>query len=334
MCQEEGLLFLVKTGLSRTTVGLAPIYELANSCMWDWLHLLHHTLIPARYMHPWTPHIVITTSNCVAYGAHFYNLNVLHCTFAAMVAEHFVGRNAANTEHMRAPLLLFKGLDAILEEHTTFYGDEGWPASCQSLSTHGILTGMGVLTIVYQASNICATLHGLSFLFTICLSSHPRYQRIHQVQEVYGKNHLNLPMTTATLRIGPECSMICAAQKITVAAGLRKYYAELKLGHGIRYRGFSKTKQNTSRLNVEWNQCASVRCIRLILHPSAWNYLMYRSWRMSKPRTTISMIIHMFHCYLGRGLRRQTLLRRRSSLEVNADLILVVSLQALYLQVI
>ena len=144
-CQEGSLLSLVKTGLSRTTVGLAPIYELANSCMWDWLHLPHHTLTPARYMHPGTPHIVITTSNCVAYGAHFYNLNVLHCTFAAMVAEHFVGRNAANTEHMRAPLLLFKGLDAILEEHTTFYGDEGWPASRQSLSPD-VLTGMGVLT--------------------------------------------------------------------------------------------------------------------------------------------------------------------------------------------
>ena len=147
-CQEGSLLSLVKTGLSRTTVGLAPIYELVNSCMWDWLHLPHHTLTSARYMHPGTPHIVITTSNCVAYGAHFYNLNVLHCTFAAMVAEHFVGRNAANTEHMRAPLLLFKGLDAILEEHTTFYGGEGWPAFCQSLSP-GILTGtVGVLTIV------------------------------------------------------------------------------------------------------------------------------------------------------------------------------------------
>ena len=146
-CQEGNLLSLVKTGLSRTTVGLAPIYELVNSCMWDWPHLPHHTLTSARYMHPGTPHIVITTSNCVAYGAHFYNLNVLHCTFAAMVAEHFVGRNAANTEHMRAPLLLFKGLDAILEEHTTFYGDEGWPASRQSLSPD-VLTGMGVLTTV------------------------------------------------------------------------------------------------------------------------------------------------------------------------------------------
>ena len=250
-CQEGNLLSLVKTGLSRTTAGLAPIYELANLCMWDWLHLPHHSLTPARFMHPGTPHIVITTSNCVAYGAHFYNLNVLHCTFAAMVAEHFVGRNAANTEHMRAPLLLFKGLDAILEEHTTFYGDEGWPASCQSLSTRGILTGMGVLTIVYQASNICATLHGLSFLFTICLSSHPGYQRMHQIQEIYGKNHLNLLMTTATLRIGPEYSMICAAQKITVAAGLRKYCAELKLGHGTLFRGSRKTKPNTSRPNVE-----------------------------------------------------------------------------------
>ena len=84
-------------------------------------------------MHPGTPHIVITTGTCVTYGAHFYNMSVLYCTFAAMVADHFVGEHVVNTEHTRAPLLLFKGLDAILEDLVISYGGNVWPESQRGL---------------------------------------------------------------------------------------------------------------------------------------------------------------------------------------------------------
>ena len=85
-------------------------------------------------MHPGTPHIVITTGHCIAYGVHFYNFHMLHATFAAMVADHFSGMNTVNTEHTRAPLLLFKGLDGILEQLEVTYGDGPWPEKCRSSS--------------------------------------------------------------------------------------------------------------------------------------------------------------------------------------------------------
>ena len=62
-----------------------------------------------------------------------------------MVADHFVGEHVVNTEHTRAPLLLFKGLDAILEDLVTTYGGNEWPESWQgllsSLVFRALLTG-------------------------------------------------------------------------------------------------------------------------------------------------------------------------------------------------
>ena len=102
-----------------------------------WFHPLCYSLnAVVRFMQPGTPHIVITTGNCIAYGAHFYSLNTLHATFAAMVADHFVGINTVNTEHTRAPLLLFKGLDATLEKLRVAYGGGPWPEEARCLSLY------------------------------------------------------------------------------------------------------------------------------------------------------------------------------------------------------
>ena len=68
-----------------------------------------------RYMRPATPHIVVTTSSCVAEGSHYYNFNNLDSTFTGMVAEHFYGALITNSELPRAALLLCKGLDALLD---------------------------------------------------------------------------------------------------------------------------------------------------------------------------------------------------------------------------
>ena len=67
-------------------------------------------------MHPGTPHFVVTTQSCVAYGMHFYSLYALEGTLHAMIAEHFNGGGIVNTEHTQAPLLLLKGVDAVLQE--------------------------------------------------------------------------------------------------------------------------------------------------------------------------------------------------------------------------
>ena len=112
-------------------------------------------------MHPGTPHIVITTGTCVTYGTHFYNMNVLHCTFAAMVADHFVGEHVVNTEHTRAPLLLFKGLDAILEDLLMTYGGKEWPESqrglLSSLVFRALLTGHYCRTAYIACSRLAHT---------------------------------------------------------------------------------------------------------------------------------------------------------------------------------
>ena len=142
----------MKTGILRPTVGLVPTCRQVTSCKCLLINLLHHCLKPIRFMHPGTPHIVVMTGTCVTYGAHFYNMDVLHCTFAAMVADHFVGEHVVNTEHTRAPLLLFKGLDAILEDLFVTYGDGEWP-----LPERGLLS-----SLVFKAlltDHYCRTVH-------------------------------------------------------------------------------------------------------------------------------------------------------------------------------
>ena len=75
-----------------------------------------------RYMRPATPHIVVTTSSCVAEGSHYYNFVNLSSTFTGMVAEHFYGALITNSEHPRAALLLCQGLDALLDLFVKFFG--------------------------------------------------------------------------------------------------------------------------------------------------------------------------------------------------------------------
>lgn len=76
-------------------------------------------------MHPATPHIVVTTKSCIAVGSHFYNLDTVHESFSAIVAEHFVGMYVTNTEHPRAPLLYFKAVDALFQQLVLDYEQNG-----------------------------------------------------------------------------------------------------------------------------------------------------------------------------------------------------------------
>ena len=85
-------------------------------------------------------------------------MKVLHCTFAAMVADHFVGEHVVNTEHTRAPLLLFKGLDAILEDLETD-NDSVWTSSQRGLPSSPVFR---VLLTDHYCRRFCIALSRLA----------------------------------------------------------------------------------------------------------------------------------------------------------------------------
>ena len=76
------------------------------------------------YMHPNTPHIVLTTRSCIIEGIHFYNFSRSHDTFAAMVAEHFAGAAITNAEYPRASLLYFKAIGGVAADFQAIYGND------------------------------------------------------------------------------------------------------------------------------------------------------------------------------------------------------------------
>lgn len=101
----------------------------AGDILYDISPLSSITLLTSlRYMHPESPHVVLTTKSCIAIGTHFYCIATTRETFFAMVAEHFNGRFITNVEHPRAPILYLKAVDAIFSAFTCIYG-----ADCKKL---------------------------------------------------------------------------------------------------------------------------------------------------------------------------------------------------------
>ncbi|TDL15713.1 hypothetical protein BD410DRAFT_844993 [Rickenella mellea] len=63
---------------------------------------------PSRYMRPGTPHFVITVDDSFCIGGHFYNRENFDMTLHAMDLENWFGSNITNTDHVTAPIILFK----------------------------------------------------------------------------------------------------------------------------------------------------------------------------------------------------------------------------------
>lgn len=78
-----------------------------------------HTKTLWRYMRPGVPHFVVTPRNCIAIGAHFYNTTQAYATLHSMIAEHYLGLHATNTEHLSSFLIWFKLLRRY--EDTSLY---------------------------------------------------------------------------------------------------------------------------------------------------------------------------------------------------------------------
>lgn len=77
-----------------------------------------NNLMKLRYMKPAQPHFVISMSDCLAMGAHFYSAVCYSDTLRGLTVEHFAGKLVTNTEHTTTPLFLFKLLDVHLESWT------------------------------------------------------------------------------------------------------------------------------------------------------------------------------------------------------------------------
>ncbi|THH02972.1 hypothetical protein EW145_g6644 [Phellinidium pouzarii] len=79
----------------------------------DALHLISGDDL---YMHPRTAHAVLTDSDCIALGGHFYCNLHFHSTLQQITFEHFHGCIITNTEHTRSPLLIMKYVCAIVRD--------------------------------------------------------------------------------------------------------------------------------------------------------------------------------------------------------------------------
>ena len=80
-------------------------------------------------------HLVVTTSDCIALGGHFYSSVAYHDTLKGMIAEHFLGGIITNASHTMSPLILCQAMVALTAAVT---GDEAVdPRNKKALVGHG-----------------------------------------------------------------------------------------------------------------------------------------------------------------------------------------------------
>ena len=72
-------------------------------------------------MRSFVPHFVVTTSDCLAIGGHFYSSVAYYDTLKSLIAEHFVGKNTTNASHTMSPLILCQAMVSLAAAVT---GDE------------------------------------------------------------------------------------------------------------------------------------------------------------------------------------------------------------------
>lgn len=83
-------------------------------------------------MHSGTYHFVISTSNCLAAGGHFFFPPHLHKVLRAMAKEHFMGDLTTNTAHSSCGILFTKMLSYVQivtvrnQEFAASGGPWGW----------------------------------------------------------------------------------------------------------------------------------------------------------------------------------------------------------------
>lgn len=66
-------------------------------------------------MNPGSPHVVLTTEDCLAVGGHYYGLRSIEKTVHMLVQEHFIGSYITNTSHGKAPFAFFPCLAYLLK---------------------------------------------------------------------------------------------------------------------------------------------------------------------------------------------------------------------------
>lgn len=88
-----------------------------------------------RMMRPGVPHFVVTTSDCLAIGGHFYCQSTFRATSHAVIWEHALGASITNAEHDTSPLILMKTLYQILSQCRSWMPSEDRSKSLKKRST-------------------------------------------------------------------------------------------------------------------------------------------------------------------------------------------------------
>jgi hypothetical protein len=59
-------------------------------------------------MLPGQEHLVASLTDCMAFGAHYYNLDTMHLTLEALIIEHFHGENSNSAAHPKAHIMFMQ----------------------------------------------------------------------------------------------------------------------------------------------------------------------------------------------------------------------------------
>lgn len=84
-------------------------------------------------MQPGTLHYVLTTSDCLAVGGHFFCGTLFHQTLRSLVTEHHLGFEITNTEHRTSVLVLFKLVSKYASMLLTNYSTNPDPGESSDL---------------------------------------------------------------------------------------------------------------------------------------------------------------------------------------------------------
>lgn len=87
-------------------------------------------------------HAVISTSDCITLGAHFYSNTQFSRVLYAITNEHYFGLIITNTEHTKSPILLMKAVAAYLRRarcgKLPFANDKGMNIFLMTIKEHPI----------------------------------------------------------------------------------------------------------------------------------------------------------------------------------------------------